>query len=202
MFIVIEGADGAGTTTQSKLLADHFRAQGREVVLTFEPTLSHVGQVARQAVTAMEDIDERSVALLFAADRIEHCESVIRPALARGAFVICDRYVMSSLVYQTLSLFGSPEAESRFDWICQINSEAIRPDLTILLDVTPEVCLERIHERGGEVDEIETLENISMLRELYSEAYDLKYFSRRMHAISSDGAQEDVFGHILNALEF
>ena len=202
MFIVIEGADGAGTTTQSKLLADHFRAQGREVVLTFEPTLSHVGQVARQAVTAMEDIDERSVALLFAADRIEHCERVIRPALARGAFVICDRYVMSSLVYQTLSLFGSPEAEGRFDWICQINSEAIRPDLTILLDVTPEVCLERIHERGGEVDEIETLENISMLRELYSEAYDLTYFSRRMHAISSDGDQEDVFGHILNALEF
>ena len=135
-FIVIEGIDGAGTTTQCQRLAAHF-----DLHLTREPSDGHIGKLIRQILRRdLAAVDERAVALLFAADRIDHVEAEIEPTL-REKSVISDRYVMSSIVYQSLGV------ERAF--VAEINRFARTPDLTILVDVDPKVAASRRASRGG-----------------------------------------------------
>src|SRR5437899_12451369 len=99
-FIVLEGGDGSGKSTQAARLIDRLRLAGREVVTTREPGATEVGKAIRALVLGGGDLDPRAEALLIAADRAEHVHQVIRPALERGAVVVSDRYVPSSLAYQ------------------------------------------------------------------------------------------------------
>jgi dTMP kinase len=143
-FIVLEGVDGAGTTTQAGLLAERLRREGRRVHVTAEPSSGPVGALVRQILKgrirggAGEPFSGWGLALLFAADRKDHFETEIAPKLAAGIDVVCDRFTMSSLAYQGVQLRD-------MHWIHEINREAPQPTATVFLRVRPEVALRRRH---------------------------------------------------------
>jgi len=156
VFVVFEGLDGAGTTTQARLASEFVAEEtDRESHRTAEPSEGPVGSQIRRALAGDLDLDPAALALLFAADRLDHLDREVEPRLAEGAVVCCDRYALSSFAYQ--------RAEADLDpaWLRSINDRARAPDLTIFLDVPPEVCAERLaaDERGGE-----RFEDLSTLR--------------------------------------
>ncbi|MDR1710895.1 MAG: dTMP kinase [Propionibacteriaceae bacterium] len=143
MFIVFEGGDGVGKSTQANALADWLRGQGREVVLTFEPGDTPAGAHIREILLdpATGELPPSAEALLYVADKAIHVEQVIRPALARGAVVICDRYVDSMLAYQGAGrILDISELESLAAWA----TGGLRPDLTVLLDLDPAEAMAEI----------------------------------------------------------
>ncbi|MGH8990186.1 MAG: dTMP kinase [Acidimicrobiia bacterium] len=148
-FVVLEGGDGCGKSTQVARLAQRFRAEGREVVVTREPGATPAGASIRAVVLDGEPIDARTEALLIAADRAEHAVRVLRPALERGAVVVSDRYVPSSLAYQGVARgLGVDEIERLSAWA----TGDLRPDVVVVLDVPAEVAAAR---RAGPGDRME-----------------------------------------------
>ena len=136
LFCVFEGGDGVGKTTQVDRLCAWLGTTGREVVRTFEPGDSPLGAQLRRIVLDPDtgDLDPRAEALLYAADKAQHLHQVVRPALARGAVVVCDRYVDSMLAYQGAGrVLGLDELE----WVARWATQDLRPDLTVVLDVDP-----------------------------------------------------------------
>ncbi|MEO3972351.1 dTMP kinase [Streptomyces sp. CAU 1734] len=144
-FIALEGGDGAGKSTQAKALAEWIRAKGHEVVVTREPGATPVGKRLRSILldVASAGLTNRAEALLYAADRAEHVGSVVRPALERGAIVISDRYIDSSVAYQGAGRDLSPTEIAR---ISRWATDGLVPHLTVLLDVSPETARERFTE--------------------------------------------------------
>ena len=146
LFVCFEGGEGAGKSTQAGLLSDWLRARGRDVLLTFEPGDTHVGRDIRRIVLdpATGHLADRTEALLYAADKAEHVEKVVAPALAQGTVVITDRYVDSSLAYQGAGrTIDTAELERVLRWA----TGDLRPHLTVLLDVEPSAGLARFDER-------------------------------------------------------
>ena len=149
-FIVLEGIDGAGTTTQLRHVVEFLSKRGELVHATREPTDGPIGSLLRQVLRGRlvatpgaatgdartQPLDPSAVALLFAADRLDHLHSELVPQLEAGRHVVCDRYVLSSLAYQGL------DVDLRF--VRSINEKAIAPDLTVFLRVRPEVAMARI----------------------------------------------------------
>jgi dTMP kinase len=151
-FVVLEGIDGAGTTTQVGRLAGRLRAAGIPVRATREPSDGPVGVLVRQVLTGRLVLPGgrapgwATMALLFAADRMDHVESEIAPFVSAGGVVVSDRYDASSLAYQSISSgAGGPDVLA---WIRATNARARRPDLTIVLDVPPRTAAERRMHRG------------------------------------------------------
>ncbi len=142
-FIALEGLDGSGTSSQTERLGRALRDRGHTVLQTHQPSQRSIGTSAR-AMLGQHDPppDPRVHALLFAADRLDHVQAEIEPALARGEIVLCDRYVMSSWVYQSLSCDSA--------WVEQINRHAPWPDLTVFLEVDPAEATRRVHDRTPE----------------------------------------------------
>jgi dTMP kinase len=136
VFVVFEGGDGVGKSTQVERLCAWLHVRGREVVRTFEPGDSGLGRQVRAIVLdpATGEVDPRAEALLYAADKAQHLASVVRPALARGAVVVCDRYVDSMIAYQGAGRVLDPE---EVEWVARWATADLRPDLTVLLDVDP-----------------------------------------------------------------
>ncbi|OIJ69718.1 dTMP kinase [Streptomyces mangrovisoli] len=144
-FIALEGGDGAGKSTQAEALAEWIRAKGHEVVLTHEPGATPVGKRLRSILLDVSSagLSHRAEALLYAADRAEHVDTVVRPALERGAVVITDRYTDSSVAYQGAGRDLSPTEIARINrWA----THGLVPHLTVLLDVAPETARERFTE--------------------------------------------------------
>ncbi|WDV53451.1 dTMP kinase [Streptomyces coeruleorubidus] len=144
-FIALEGGDGAGKSTQAEALAEWIRGKGHEVVLTREPGATPVGKRLRSILldVSSEGLSHRAEALLYAADRAEHIDTVVRPALERGAVVISDRYIDSSVAYQGAGRDLSPTEIARINrWA----TNGLVPHLTVLLDVAPETARERFTE--------------------------------------------------------
>ncbi|GGV06381.1 hypothetical protein GCM10010260_49920 [Streptomyces filipinensis] len=144
-FIALEGGDGAGKSTQAEALAEWIRAKGHEVVLTREPGATPVGKRLRSILLDVSSagLSHRAEALLYAADRAEHVDTVVRPALERGAVVISDRYIDSSVAYQGAGRDLSPTEIARINrWA----TNGLVPHLTVLLDVSPEAARERFTE--------------------------------------------------------
>ncbi|GAA3488108.1 dTMP kinase [Streptomyces cremeus] len=144
-FIALEGGDGAGKSTQAKALADWIRAKGHEVVVTREPGATPIGKRLRSILLDVSSagLSNRAEALLYAADRAEHVDSVVRPALERGAVVITDRYIDSSVAYQGAGRDLAPTEIARMSrWA----THGLVPHLTVLLDVAPETARERFTE--------------------------------------------------------
>jgi dTMP kinase len=141
LFVTFEGGDGAGKTTQAGLLEAWLRAAGRAVVRTREPGGTEVGVLIRDIVLHHRgDVAPRAEALLYAADRAHHVETVVRPALARGDIVIQDRYLDSSVAYQGAGrVLGRDEVRDLSLWATQ----GLLPDLTVLLDLDPSAARER-----------------------------------------------------------
>jgi dTMP kinase len=150
--IVIEGLDGAGTTTQARRLADHLGAAAH---LTREPSDGPIGRLIREMLSGGHAIPGATVSqstfgLLFAADRLDHIQREVEPAIAAGKLVISDRWYHSSLAYQGT---GADR-----DWITNLNTRALRPELTLFLRVRPEVAAQRRVARGQTEELFEAIE--------------------------------------------
>ena len=152
-FICIEGLDGCGKTTQAKLLAKKLQ-KSHNAVYTAEPSQGKIGIFIRNRILYGEKRPPTDIeALLFAADRIEHVENEIKPALAQGQLVISDRYIYSSLAYQ-----GS--AGLSLEWIENINAHALRPDLALFIDVDPKNVMQRMKEKKSLMENLETQQKV------------------------------------------
>jgi dTMP kinase len=185
-FVVLEGLDGAGTTTQCDRIAAALTAQGIPVVTTREPSDGPIGQQLRLALTGRLGLPHRrgaltedTLALLFAADRMDHLAAIIEPAIERGAVVLCDRYLLSSLAYQGTAL---PMA-----WVETINARARRPDLTLFLEVDAKTASRRRSVRGGEAEHFEADARQVRIARQYLNA--IRRRSSRERIVRIDGTQ-------------
>lgn len=208
-FIVIEGIDGAGTTTQTTRLVDGLLSRGVKACGTREPSKGPIGKLIRFALTGDLMSESRwglpeglplphvmtwsAMAALFAADRLDHVQSTINPALQAGYTVICDRYLLSSLAYQSAS---SPHGIHSLTWLRAMNMEARRPDLTIVLDVDPKVAKARRQSRGSKPELFDSDELQEQLAKLYLNAADLLPPLERMVHVP-DGTIDEVAARIL-----
>ncbi|OWV09270.1 dTMP kinase [Micromonospora wenchangensis] len=155
LFVVFEGGEGAGKSTQLEKLAARLREQGRDVVVTREPGATVVGERIRALVLEDSGADApspRAEALLYAADRAHHVATVVRPALIRGAVVVSDRYVDSSLAYQGA---GRTLPVDEVSWLSSWATGGLKPDLVVLLDVDPRTGLSRAAARNQGADRLE-----------------------------------------------
>ena len=182
VFICIEGLDGSGKSTQAKLLTKKLCKAGYNAVFTAEPSQGKIGKFIRKRLFEQERLPTTVEALLFAADRIEHVQNTIVPALNEGKIVISDRYVYSSLAYQ-----GSAGLD--LTWIETINANAKKPDLSIFVDVAPEVVLDRLKRKKSVMETLQTQVCVYEIYQKYVERGEL----RRIDGVKS---KNDV----LNAL--
>ena len=163
VFVVLEGGDGCGKSTQAQLLISGLRDLGREVVATREPGATEVGAVIRSLVLGGGDLDARTEALLIAADRAQHVAEVVRPALERGAVVVTDRFIPSSLAYQGVARgLGVDEIARLSEWA----TGGLVPDVVVVLDVPAADAAGR---RAGPQDRMER--EPDSFREAVNQAY-------------------------------
>ena len=203
--IVLEGVDGCGSTTQTRRLAAALAARGYDARATFEPSEGPVGLLIRQALEkrltdaqgGLRRFDWATLALLFAADRLDHVQSFIDPAIAAGAVVVSDRYTLSSLVYQSVTApSGTPDA---LRWVQELNRAARTPDITIVLDVGVAVAAERRRARGGPEELFDALSIQERLARAYATAETLAAEQRVLH-VSGEGSAEEVTERLLEAV--
>lgn len=178
-FIVFEGIDGSGSTSLGRSITTYLRSRDREVTFTHEPSDGPMGQIIRLALQGRliggdfdlsDDIDKlgsdnffnpHTLALLYGADRADHTYNKILPSINNGNIVVCDRYLLSSLAYQGVSL--------DLDWILEVNRPAVTPDLTIFLDATVESAEERLRKDRWKKDIFEDKSSLKKVRERYLE---------------------------------
>lgn len=199
-FITIEGGDGSGKSTAIQAAVKHLESAGYEVVVTREPGGIRIAEQIRQVILNVEntEMDPRTEALLYAAARRQHLVERIRPALDAGKIVICDRFVDSSLAYQGYA------RGLGIDEVLAINNFAIdqfMPDLTIYLDVSPEVALGRIHANSNrEVNRLD-LESIEFHKKVQEGYYQLfERFPGRIVRVNADASEGEVGEDIITVL--
>jgi dTMP kinase len=180
-FIVVEGADGAGTTTQSEKLAEALDAH-----YTAEPTGNSIGEKVDELISK-DGYSAETVALAFAADRMVHLEEEVIPKLEEGETMVCDRYYHSSLVYQ-------PTLGAEFDWVKELNRAALKPDVTFILDISAEVGMERVDERGRDGNIFEELSFQQEVVKRYKKLSDR--LEERIEIIDGSASRDGVFESI------
>ncbi len=180
LFIVLEGGDAAGTTTHSRLLKGFLESQGFKVHLTQEPSQSKIGKLLREFLKN-KDIPPSTDALLFAADRNLHFNNEIKKKLEEGFIVISDRYIESSIVYQSVQ-----STEISVEWVKEINKFVGWPDITIILDIDPKTALAR--KQNEDLEKFEDTVFLDKVRNLYLE----RAKQENYHVISSDDIIEIV----------
>ena len=197
-FIVIEGLDGAGSTTQVRKLAEWLRGRGQDVVETAEPTGGPLGKLIRRILQGEQTgsdgqtMHPDAIAALFVADRVDHIHCEIQPALDRGCIVISDRYVHSSLAYQGV--------ECDLDWVATMNGPMKRPDLTIFVEVDP---IEAGRRRAGRADDPELYERDDFQIQVAA-GYERARFLRpddQVAVVDGSRSVEDVFQSICTLVE-
>lgn len=157
--IALEGIDGAGTTTQCELLAKALSEKGYSVYTTAEPSKGPIGQLLRRALRREEPLDDMALVPLFAADRLDHVTREIAPKLAEGTHVITDRYVLSSLAYQSLI--------APVDYVKAVNEHARHADLTVFVRVNPPVAEKRRKARGGVAERFDAKSHQEQIAQRY-----------------------------------
>ena len=195
VFITFEGGDGSGKSTQIQSVRDWFESRGREVIVTREPGGTELGTEIRRLVqNGPEDVDARTEALLYAADRAYHVATVIRPALERGAVVLGDRYIDSSLAYQGAARsLGVDEIASLSAWATQ----GLYPSLTFLLDLPPEVGSRRRTDAPDRMER-ESMDFHERVRHQYLRLADAE--PERIVVIDAVGTVDEVFSEIRGVL--
>jgi len=158
-FIVFEGLDGSGSSTQIELLYDYLKKKGKKIHSTKEPTKNFIGVLIRQQLRKEWKSGQECLQLLFAADRAHHLEIEVLPLIREGVIVISDRYLFSTLAYGSLDL--------DFKWLKNINSSFKLPDLTIILKVPAEVCMERMKRSRPQLELFEEEEKLKKVWKNY-----------------------------------
>jgi dTMP kinase len=167
-FIVFEGIDGSGKSEQYRRLARNLEKKRYPVVQTKEPTVDlPVGKLIRSILYQEQQVAEEALALLFAADRVDHTEKKIKPALEQGSVVVSDRYVYSSLAYQS----GGMKKELGLEWVRAINAYAVMPDMVVFLDITPDVGQSRLANGQVRVKDHTYFESLSQQEKIRSAYY-------------------------------
>lgn len=191
-FICIEGLDGCGKTTQAKLLVRKLCEKGFDAFYTAEPTRGKIGKFIKKYYLHGEKRGSVIVeALLFAADRFEHVEKEIVPALNEGKLVVSDRYIYSSLAYQ-----GAAGLDLK--WIKELNKHAIPPNLAIFLDVKPEIVLQRLQRKKSVMEKLAIQRKV---REVYEKLVKDGKLVRVDGNKSKEEVAKDIFNLILKALK-
>ena len=206
-FIVIEGLDGAGTTTQCRRLVERLRRRGRRALLTREPSDGPVGAMIRQMLSrrvvapdgsgGVEPVDDDVLALLFAADRLDHLSAEVDPAAEEGTIVVSDRYYHSSFAYQGEERGGDFD----FEWVRRLNERARRPDLTVFLEASTDTCLERMSDRATR-DIYENRARLEALEERYRAVIErLDADGEAIETVDAEQSIEEVGADIWSAVE-
>ena len=193
-FIVFEGTDGSGKSTQLGLLARYLENRGEEVFVTSEPTNSPFGALLRDCLKRKIETDEKAIAALFAADRLDHILEMKRQ-LAAGKSVLCDRYYLSSFAYNGGFV--------PLDWVIQLNSQAmeeLRPDLVIYIDLSPEEAMARISRRG-EAERYETLEKQRAIRARYFEMFERFKDSENIAIVNGEEDKDTIHARVCAAMD-
>jgi dTMP kinase len=201
-FIVFEGLDGAGTTTQAARLQAYLTLQGIPGFLTNEPTPEPIGTFIRRLLSGAERGNdgapyrpgEQAMGLLFAADRLQHSR-VIESRIAEGTHVVCDRYLLSSMAYQTLD----PDVTA--SWVIEVNQGCAIPDVTIFIAVPVDVCLARVRARQADLSIYETLPHLSKIAANYERLLPL-YAATFGRVLRIDGSRsvDDVHAAVVEAI--
>ena len=198
-FIVLEGIDGAGKTTQAALLEEHLRAQGREVVRTAEPTGFPSGVALRQALSGAVKKSECEMAAMFVLDRIAHnihpTEGIVA-LLERGVDIICDRYYYSTLAYQGQS--------TDYEWVREMNLRCPRithPDLCIYLDLQPEQSLERIRAGRDRLEIYENEDTLTRVRNAFLSVFADPFVTDRIEIVNAYRTPEEIAREIARAVD-
>ncbi|WP_214794070.1 MULTISPECIES: dTMP kinase [unclassified Exiguobacterium] len=196
MFITVEGPDGSGKTTQLQLLVQSLTEQGYEVVVTREPGGTKVGNSIREVLLSPEhdEMTPRVEMMLYAASRAQNIDQVIRPALHRGAVVVCDRFVDASIAYQGYGLqYDLSQILSLNDWA----TAGIKPDLTFLFDLTPDQASHRVKDRG-QLDRIESRDESFHQRVYEGFQILLEQHPERMVRIDANASIETIQDEVLD----
>ncbi len=188
LFIALEGIDGSGKTTQIHLLAEKLSDEGHQVYTTFEPTDNFIGSIIRDILKGVRSADHKTIAALFAADRLDHVLNAdygMVTQLNKGYTVITDRYYFSSYAYHGTHV--------DMDWVIDSNAmvaRTLRPNLTIFIDVAPRVAMQRINANRKSIELFETLENLSAVKNKYMEAF--QKMKGEEHVVIVDGDRTPI----------
>ena len=191
-FIVIEGIDGAGKSTQAAIIGSHFYSNGTTVCLTSEPSQFLLGGLIRSRLLGEWQSSPECLQLLYAADRAEHLKKEILLRLKEGINVVSDRYFLSSLAY------GAVDCD--FNWLLQINNQFIMPDLTVFLDVAAKTGADRIAANGKSIELFEKTETLEIVRRNYQVAINLFNDEMAVEIISGERSKEQVFEDVKTAI--
>jgi len=191
-FIVFEGLDGSGQSTQAQLLKDYLEKDKKvSVILTKEPTNEPpIGVLIRQILKKEISVSPAALQLLFCADRSEHLEKIIKPALKENKYVISDRYFYSTVAYGSLGL--------NTDWLIEINKLFLSPDIVFLLKVRPQVCIKRIDENR---DKREFFEESEKLRKVWQTYEILGHKFSNIKIIDGEKNIKEVFEEIKSKID-
>jgi dTMP kinase len=190
LFIAIEGIDGSGKSSQARLLGERMIRESINAYRTFEPTDNYIGAIIRNILKGGRKADERTIAGLFLADRLDHLlneDYGIVKKLAEGFSVVSDRYYFSSYAYNGTHMDQ--------DWVIAANkicTQIRRPDINIFIDVPPETCMQRIQARRGGIERYETMENLRKVRTKYTEAFDKLSGEEHVVIIDGNGTMEEI----------
>ena len=195
LFIAFEGLDGSGKSTQVKRLTEYLLKAGHKVYDTFEPTDSPIGLMIRKIFKHEMEADHRTIAALFAADRLDHLlnkTNGILQKLEEGYTVICDRYYFSSYAYHGTHM--------SMDWVIATNSlsaELLRPDINIYIDISPETSMQRISKGRNSTELYETMENLVKVKMKYFEAFEKLKDKENICIINGEQSEEKIGKDIL-----
>jgi len=188
-FIVFEGLDGAGSSTQANLLADYLRLSGKKAIVTKEPTNNIIGGLIRGQLSSDWKTSQECLQLLFTADRAHHLEKEILPALEQGITVICDRYILSTLA------FGGLDCD--MSWLKKLNEKFPTPDITVVLDVSSATCIKRIKSARFGMELFEKEEKLSKVWQNYEQ---LKTYHPNTHIVDGEKDEKDVLKSVISLI--
>ncbi len=198
-FIVFEGIDGCGKSTQSKRLYQRLKDTGRDVVATFEPSDGVVGRLIRKMLSGEVAVDQRTIAALFAADRTDHlvnAENGVKSWVDTGKIVVCDRYYFSSYAYHAQYM--------DMEWVIHANSlnaDILRPHVTLFIDVAPQICLDRIRAARENLDIYEKIDIMQQVRANYLKAFDRLKDEETVIVINGNDTPENVAADVWKAVQ-
>jgi dTMP kinase len=195
-FIALEGLDGSGKSTQIKLLAEKLNGRGLKIYTTAEPTNSRIGDIIKDIFKHKMEADHRTIAALYAADRLDHLTNKtdgILKKMEEGYTVITDRYYFSSYAYHGTHM--------DINWVIRANSlsaDLLRPDLNIYIDITPEESMKRLNKGRDSIELYESIENLRQVKQKYFEAFEILREKENVSVVNGNRPEKEIADDIWN----